>query len=352
MDLDFCRLPPEEPGCWYAAFGSLFQGDHLGVEFALQAHEALLQSHGLLVAERRLQGHQIFPVGDEIEGLIIDDFFAIGKEKLDSQPISSFAAKALAAAREAYEFHRLPGSPEKDVEAETFFKAAEAEVDSSSFAVRRGLTTVAAPLSKRLGLSVLSLRAARLASTSSRLLSRLAGNWTSVLMFKRCLMATVDDMFALAAEAEKIGKNYVVHQSPAVRTELIMLGALAPSSVRTLPQACALMLLRLMPLLGKELLYAQVLKRRSLRLCGSEQTRRAPTPSLTVSPATFLLLQEKSCQVMLKRVSSLPNPTGLCSCTTILSSSLGAQAVFPRLPTDWVCVLLLHLTLMPPVTMT
>jgi len=224
----FLPPAPEEPGCWYAAFGSLFQGDHLGVEFALQAHEALLQSHGLLVAERRLQGHQIFPVGNEIEGLIIDDFFAIGKERLDSQPISSFAAKALAAAREAYEFHRLPGSPEKDVEAETFFKAAGAEVDSSSFAVRRGLTTVAAPLSKRLGLSVLSLRAARLASTSSRLLSRLAGNWTSVLMFKRCLMATVDEMFALAAEAEKIGKNYVIHQSPAVRTELIMLGALAP----------------------------------------------------------------------------------------------------------------------------
>ena len=29
-------------------------------------------------------------------------------------------------------------------------------------------------------------------------------------MFKRCLMATVDEMFALAAEAEKIGKNYVI----------------------------------------------------------------------------------------------------------------------------------------------
>ena len=32
----------------HPCFASLFQGDHLGVEFALQGHEDLLQRHGLL----------------------------------------------------------------------------------------------------------------------------------------------------------------------------------------------------------------------------------------------------------------------------------------------------------------
>eukprot|EP00435_Cladocopium_sp_Y103_P015061 s334_g3.t1 len=213
---------------WYPAFASLFQGDHLGVEFALQAHETLLVSHGLLLPEQRLWGHWIFPSGRRIEGLIIDDYFALGIEKTATPSINTFAARALAEARAVYESAALPGSLEKDVEASNLFKAAGAEVDSSTMAVSLGLTTVAAPLQKRLGLSTLSLRAARLSSTTSQLISRLAGNWTSVLMFRRCLMAVVSDMFALAAEAEKSGKNVVIHQPLTVREELIMLAALAP----------------------------------------------------------------------------------------------------------------------------
>jgi hypothetical protein len=45
---------------WFAAFGSLFQGDHLGVEFALEAHESLLKSQGLLLPDNRLLGHWTF----------------------------------------------------------------------------------------------------------------------------------------------------------------------------------------------------------------------------------------------------------------------------------------------------
>ena len=213
---------------WYAGFNSLFQGDHLGVEFALQAHETLLTSGSLLDAESRVLGRSIFPAGDRFEGLIIDDYFAIGKEDVGALPSSTFAAWALAEARRLYQAHGLPGSPEKDVEAENEFKAAGAEVVSTKQAVGLGLTTVGAPLSKRLGLAQLSLRAAKLGSTSSSLISRLAGNWTSILMYRRCLMAIVDDLFALAARAEKEHQNEVLFQPVSVRNELILLSDLAP----------------------------------------------------------------------------------------------------------------------------
>ena len=81
----------------------------------------------------------------------------------------------------AYDKYKLPGSVEKDIEAAEKFKAAGAEIDSSDVALKLGLTTVAAPLSKRLALAALSLKAARLPSTTAKLL------WTSILLYTRCL---------------------------------------------------------------------------------------------------------------------------------------------------------------------
>jgi hypothetical protein len=65
---------------WYASFGLLFQGDDLGVEFALQAHEGLLVDAGLLNPDCRVLGNAPFPLGKRFRGLIIDDYFAIGAE--------------------------------------------------------------------------------------------------------------------------------------------------------------------------------------------------------------------------------------------------------------------------------
>ena len=111
------QFEEEQQTHWFPSFNSLFQGDHLGVEFALQAHEGLLRTHELLSPTHRILGRSPFPLGGKYEGLIIDDFFAIGVEKIGGDPLSSFAARALATARAAYEEHRLPGSIEKDVEA-------------------------------------------------------------------------------------------------------------------------------------------------------------------------------------------------------------------------------------------
>ena len=215
-------------GMWYPAFGSLFQGDHLGVEFALKAHEDVLQKGGLLKPHRRLQGHALFPLGKSFEGLIIDDYFAIGCEPIDHDPVNTFAAKALSAAREVYSAAGLEGSAEKDVEAETTFKAAGAEIVSSRSAVRRGVTTVGAPLAKRLALSALTLRAAKLNMITAKLASRLAGSWTSVLLYRRCLTAAVDGFFQLAAEAEASGKNAALPLPRKVAQELSILAACVP----------------------------------------------------------------------------------------------------------------------------
>lgn len=213
---------------WYVGFGSLFQGDHLGVEFALQAHETLLVDGGSLDEKHRLRGHALFPLAQRWEGLIIDDYFAIGAEEVGQDPEESFAHHALLHARSTYEKSDLPGSPEKDVVAACCFKAAGAEIVSSEDAVKRGVTLVAAPLAKRIALSSLSLRAASLPVCSAKVLSRLAGNWTSVLMYRRCMMAIVDNLFAEAASAERYGVNCAVPMTKTVAEELALLSALAP----------------------------------------------------------------------------------------------------------------------------
>ena len=138
----------------FSAFGSLFQGDHLGVEFVLQSHEQLLVQEGLLEGENRVRGHQLLPWGPNYEGLIIDEYFAIGSHPLRLDSSESFPFLALARARAAYDKHHLDGPIEKDTE------AANEQ------------------------LAYLDLA------------SRLSGNWVSTLLFRR-LSSLVDGFFAL-----------------------------------------------------------------------------------------------------------------------------------------------------------
>lgn len=61
----------------YPSFKSLYQGDHLGVEFALSSHSAMLSCWGLLKRSNRICGHHPFPIGPNYEGLVIDDYFGL-----------------------------------------------------------------------------------------------------------------------------------------------------------------------------------------------------------------------------------------------------------------------------------
>eukprot|EP00435_Cladocopium_sp_Y103_P057938 s1879_g20.t1 len=215
-------------GVVYPGFASLFQGDHLGVEFALSSHEHLLKEEGILQDSQRLQGHHRVPIGRQWTGLVIDDFFAIGAEETRKSKTDSFAYKALVAARLAYEKHELEGSPEKDVQASDHFKAAGAEIDSRPVAVRNGLCLVAAPFAKRFALSALTLRTASLPVVTPLLAARLSGNWTSALLFRRCLASVVEDFFSLSAGLEKEDAEKVVPLKRRCAEELVLLAVFAP----------------------------------------------------------------------------------------------------------------------------
>lgn len=111
------------------------------------------------------------------------------------------------------------------------FKAAGAECRSDDAHVDAGLVTVGAPLKKRLGLAAITLRAGRLPSTSAKLVAMLGGNWTSVLLYRRCLSAMVKHLFKFASEAEQMGENQVLHLPRRIVAELSMLAIMVPTMV-------------------------------------------------------------------------------------------------------------------------
>jgi len=222
-------LPAQRPSALYPSFGALYQGDHLGVEYALDGHQQLLSNSGLLVPEQRMQNGELFPLGRVWEGLIIDDYFIISAQPGHAPKEKSEAYRYLEKARRAYALHSLPGSPEKDVVAEEFFKAAGAEIDSSLPTRQQSLVSVGGPLEKRLAMSVLSLRVAALPAISTKLASRLSGNWTSLLLYRRCLSCIVSDLFAIAPEFDrKQIENFVLPLRRSVRQELTMLAVSIP----------------------------------------------------------------------------------------------------------------------------
>ena len=223
------KLAPKEwtPKPLFAGFASLFQGDHLGVEFALCAHQQLLEDACLLRDGQQVKGSCPFPKGPVYSGLVIDDFFLISREGAKKPKHDTSAFHALAAARRTYEAEGLIGSTEKDIEAASVFKAAGAEFVSDEHAVQSGCVTVGAPRAKRLALAALSLRAARLPGLSPQLASRLAGNWSSVLLYRRCLSSVVDGLFALGVSESCAGTS-VVPLPRRIARELVLLAIMSP----------------------------------------------------------------------------------------------------------------------------
>ena len=100
-----------------------------------------------------------------------------------------------------YDRFNVLGSPEKDVCGEALFQAFGAEIDSREENVKSGLVTAAAPLARRVSLSALSLRAARLPVTTPGLVARLTGAWTSAFLFRRACMVVLFEAYVLASRA-------------------------------------------------------------------------------------------------------------------------------------------------------
>ena len=200
----------------YPCFKSLLQGDHLGVEYATAGHEDLLIQAGLLKDHQRIRGHHPLPLTSVWEGLVIDDYFAVSVNSAATPPESSESVSCIQQASLAYEKSQVLGSPEKDILGSRHFKVVGAEVDSSVRAVGLKAVTVSAPLQKRLAMVQLSLRVARLPVISSALASRLAGNWTSIFMFRRCLACVLSELYAYGhGGTGKESDVYVLQRSTA-----------------------------------------------------------------------------------------------------------------------------------------
>ena len=99
---------PEEEfgrcGSLFACFGSVIQGDHLGVEIATQGHRGLLADFQLLSKEEEITSCRPFFGDRALQGLVIDDFFSLSVESLRDQRagVTSTAKKRFDRAQEAY----------------------------------------------------------------------------------------------------------------------------------------------------------------------------------------------------------------------------------------------------------
>eukprot|EP00438_Fugacium_kawagutii_P001143 Skav218134 [mRNA] locus=scaffold759:371388:377624:- [translate_table: standard] len=187
----------------YGAFSSLFQGDHLGVEYALESHANMLKTGGLLQEGAEILRGKPLPKGPLYEGLVIDDYFAISCEAASTPVQQSRALENLNNAEAIYHAEGVFGSDEKTVRGEEKFKVIGAEVDATQKCRDAGIVSVGAALAKRIPMALLSLRVASLPCITRALASRLAGNWVSIFMFRRVLSSTLAGIFSLGTKSQE-----------------------------------------------------------------------------------------------------------------------------------------------------
>ena len=226
---------PNEP-LIQACFGSIPQGDHLGVEYATASHRGLLQNRGLLCPAEELRADSVWRGREVVQGLVVDDFYAISvenaplRDKASPSPSSpSAASRRMAKALRAYEEENILGSADKDVVDEAKAKVTGGELDTSLSIRRLGLALLGCPVKKRLALSFLSLELARLPMTTDALHACLVGGWTSCLMYRRPFMSVLAKSYSLCPSSE-INQDdpKIVNLPRSVAEELTLLAVLAP----------------------------------------------------------------------------------------------------------------------------
>ena len=215
---------PETPV--YGSFRSLYQGDHLGVEFATEAHSNLLRGADLLDESGRILAKRPLSREGPWQALVIDDFLCLSTEAPDTAPHDAVSAEKVRTAKAAYAASGVKGSDHKDVLGSRLFLAAGAQVDSTEQAQ---LTLVSPPTGKLLALSTISLRAAALPAISAELASNLAGSWIAALMYRRCLFSVLDGFFGLGKTQASMQQGSPLRFFPRKEAqELVLLASLAP----------------------------------------------------------------------------------------------------------------------------
>ena len=225
--------PPE--GHLWVSFGSVLQGDHLGVEVAIAAHTSLLQSHGLLSEAVALRADRCLRSETQCQGLVIDDFFCISVEGKDSEREKSVASSVYRKAQAAYKKADVLGSPQKDLDAVECGKTIGAMVNSGHEATSRNLVTLSAPACKRLSLSSITLQVSQLSHTTDSLHLCLLGAWVSALGYRRPLLSLLDRSFHLVDQhAFDANHPKMIRLPRSVACELCLVATLMPLAVTEL----------------------------------------------------------------------------------------------------------------------
>ena len=221
-------FPKCPEGMAMISFKSIFQGDHAGVEIATAAHEGILQSAGLLQEDSRVVAGRPFRGLSLMEGLVIDDYFAIATVP-NGLLVETPAQACLRSSKQLYSDMGILGSDDKDICGARKAKVIGAVIDASEQCQSRGHVLVASPAEKRYGMSWLSLQVAQLTHTSDSLHLCLLGGWTSMLMFRRPMMSILNDAFHLV-DMEKFDAAVpqMLKLTRKVATELTLLAVLAP----------------------------------------------------------------------------------------------------------------------------
>ena len=169
------------------------------MEFALESRSQMLEYFGAcLRPDLSLLNCLAPPLGLDVQALVIDDFVCVGALPRGVSASASLAAQLHERAQRAYFSEQVAASPEKDVLGAVRFQAVGAELDSSDHCLSEGIVPCAAPLSRRIPLACLSLRAAALPVASPSFCARFAGAGVAVLLYRRCIMVLFSEVFQLA----------------------------------------------------------------------------------------------------------------------------------------------------------
>ena len=105
------------------------------------------------------------------------------------------------------------------------FKVVGAEIDASPRAQSLGLATVGSSLDKRATVSALALRVAALPVISGPLASRIAGNFNSIFMFRRCLTCTLAEIYGFSSGNDWGSANPEVYELPRSSADELVVAA-------------------------------------------------------------------------------------------------------------------------------
>lgn len=220
-----------------ACFASLPQGDALGVEFAVDSHQALIQSHDIINDHTELRADRVFRGLRDAVGLVIDDFYAVPVVSTEATAgvEKSWATQKMEKAQQVYKAEGLLGPEEKDVYDAAFAKVTGAELNSSDAVRALGLATLGSPWKKRLSLSFLSLTLAQLGWTTGSLHLCLLGGWVHSLLNRRPMMSILSESFHLVASSDVNQDKPKVTKLPRkVALELVLFAVLSPLMVSDL----------------------------------------------------------------------------------------------------------------------